>query len=421
MKPHSDHRSEGRWLRGISRNTVVLGLVSFLNDLSSDMIHPHLLAVFLDSVLGTPAAAIGLIGGVAESVSSLLKPLAGWLSDALKRRKPYVLIGYWLASITRPLLALSSSTWHVLGLRFVDRVGKGSRTAPRDAMIVDSTSRAYRGKAFGLHRALDTAGAATGMLIVAILLHGAAGDLENTLRSIFVLASVPGIVLLALVVWGVRETGQAPGQAAPKLSGREFRRALNPQLLKWYVVVFVFWLGNSSNMFLILKARGLGMPVWQMPLLVFVMSAVHALLSTPAGALSDRVGRRSLIVAGWLVYALVYAGFAFARSGPAMLLLFGAYGVFYTLTEGAERALVADLSLAGARATALGMYHFVVGAAALPASVICGLLWQWDRLGEGGPQVALGFGAACALLAGVLFIILNPHPPAGSAPRSDPS
>lgn len=191
-------------------------------------------------------------------------------------------------------------------------------------------------------------------------------------------------------------------------------------MICWYGVVFLFWLGNSSNMFLILKARGLGMPVWQMPLLVFAMSAVHALGAGPAGALSDRLGRRGVIIAGWVLYAAVYAGFAFAQARWAMFALFGVYGLYYAMTEGVERALVTDLAPKEARATALGLYHFVVGAAALPASIICGTLWEWPRLGEYGPHAALGFGAACALLAAILFATFNPRPPAAAGGNGRP-
>jgi len=390
-------------LAGISRNTLFLGLVSFFNDLSSDMIHPHLLLVFLDSVLGVPAVAIGMVGGLSESAASLLKPVSGWLSDRLHKRKPAILFGYWIAVVSRPLLAVSTSFWHVAGLRFADRVGKGARTAPRDAMIADSTPARYRGKAFGLHRALDTGGAAVGILVSAAVLYAMKANLEVCLRTIFLIASIPGLVLMGLIVWGIKEDGAPSPAAAPRPLLGHIKAAMTPDLARWYVVVFVFWLGNSSNMFLILKARGLDMPVWQVPLLVFVMSVVHTVLSTPAGALSDRIGRRAVIVAGWVLYALVYLGFAVADAKWMMFALFGVYGAFYSLTEGAERALVSDMAPEEGRATALGLYHFVVGAAALPASVVCG--WLWTRY---GPPYALGLGAACALAACLLFFILRP-------------
>jgi len=408
-EPRADKRP---WLlAGISRNTLLLGLVSFFNDVSSDMIQPHLLAIFLSSVLNVSAAGIGLIGGITDAVASVLKALSGWLSDALRRRKPTILAGYWIAACARPLLAMSTSMWHVLVLRSADRLGKGARSAPRDALIADSTPEGYRGKAFGLHRALDTAGAAAGMLLAAFLLWRLGTDhLATSLRIIFLAASLPGILVIGLIVWGVREQANTAGQASRPAAMWHLKQALTRELVKWYAVVFLFWLGNSSDMFLILKARGLGVALWQVPLLVFVMSVVYAGFSIPAGLLSDRLGRRAVIVAGWTFYALVYIGFAFAGTVWTMFALFAAYGLYYAMTGGAERALVADLAAPAVRGTALGLYHFVSGAAALPASVICGALWEWDRLGVYGPRVALGFGAACALLAIALLVVMNPKP-----------
>jgi len=394
-------------IKGISRNTLLLGVVSFLHDVGSEMVAP-LLPVFLRTVLHASMPVIGLIEGVAESVSSLLKPVSGWVSDRTGRRKPLILLGYWLAACTRPLLALVGSPWHVLGLRFADRFGKGVRTAPRDALIADSTDPGYRGKAFGLQRALDNMGAALGMLAATLILVG----FTTNLRVVFWLAGATGLAAPCLVVFGVKERRDAaeprPAAAGAVPEGTTAQAPVNPSLIKWYAVVFVFWLGNSADAFLILKARLLGVPIWQIPLLMCVMNVVRALCATHAGALSDRLGRKEVILFGWLFYALVYVGFAFADSQHAMYVLFAAYGLYYAITEGAERALVTDMSPQKGRATALGLYHFTAGVAALPASVICGLLWQWQRLGIYGPRVALGFGAACALLASVLFVVLVP-------------
>jgi len=400
-----------RLLAGISRNTLLLGLVSLFNDISSDMIHPHLTAVFLRTVLGASTTWVGVIEGLAQSTASVLKPLSGYLSDRVRMRKPGILLGYWLSACARPLLAMAGAAWHVLGLRFADRLGKGARTAPRDAMIADSTGEDYRGKAYGLHRALDNAGAALGMLAASLILLGITSDL----RIVFLLAAVPGMIAVCIVVWGVREVTVCPSENDANAT-RHGGSPAPPGLLKWYAVVFVFWLGNSADAFLVLKAYRLGLPIWQLPLLMFVMSVVRAVFSMPAGALSDRLGRKGVIVTGWIYYAVVYAGFALASERWLLYALFGAYGLYYAITEGAERALVADLAPEAARATALGLYHFVVGAAALPASVICGVLWEWDRLGDHGPHVALGFGAGCALIATVLFVIFNPRT-SGSAAR----
>ena len=381
--------------------------MSFFQDVGSEMVQP-LLPVFLRTVLGASMPVIGLIEGVAQSVASVLKPVSGWVSDRMGRRRPAILLGYWLAACTRPLMAVAGSPWHVLGLRFADRVGKGVRTAPRDALIADSTDPAYRGKAFGLHRALDNMGAAVGMLAATLILLG----LTTDLRVVFWVAGVVGLVAPCIVIFGVRERRNAPESQQAEVGdvpgGPALGAAVNPSLVKWYVVVFVFWLGNSADAFLILKARLLGLPLWQVPLIMCVMNVVRALCATHAGALSDRLGRKEVILFGWLFYALVYVGFAFADTQRAMYVLFAAYGLYYAITEGAERALVTDMSPQKGRATALGLYHFTAGIAALPASVICGLLWQWHRLGIYGPRVALGFGAACALLAAVMFAVLIP-------------
>ncbi|MFP4029732.1 MAG: MFS transporter [Candidatus Brocadiia bacterium] len=416
MDTENENKEDGP-LKGISRNTLLLGIVSFFNDLSSDMIYPHVVAVFLSSVLGVPAIGIGLIGGVAQATASILKPVSGWFSDVFRKRKPAIFAGYWLAACTRPLLSAAGSLWHVLGLRFLDRLGKGVRTAPRDALIADSTPSANRGKAFGLHRTLDTAGAAVGMFVAFLILKSLGSELETSLRTLIWIAALPGVVAVSIVMWGIRErVPETPEDG--KLKFGDLREILTPDLIKWYVIVFVFWLGNSSNMFLILRASDLDLAIWHMPLLVFAMSVVHALFSTPAGIVSDKIGRKSVIVTAWVYYSAVYFGFAFAASTVAVYVLFAAYGLFYALSEGVERAFAADLAPKRGRATGIGFYHFVVGAAALPASLICGLLWEWDRLGEYGPHVALGFGASCALLAALLFLILNPRaktdPTAGS-------
>jgi MFS family permease len=396
-------------IKGISRNTLLLGVVSFFQDVASEMVAP-LLPVFLSTVLHASMPFIGLIEGVAQSVSSVLKPVSGWVSDRIGRRRPGILLGYWLAACTRPLMAVAGSPWHVLGLRFADRFGKGVRTAPRDALIADSTEPGYRGKAFGLHRALDNMGAAVGMLGASLILLGFTTDL----RTVFWLAGVVGLAAPCIVVFGVRERRRAaepqPAEAGDVPGGAAPRTALSPNLVKWYVVVFVFWLGNSADAFLILKATAepISIPLWQIPLLMCVMNVVRALCATHAGALSDRLGRKEVILFGWVFYALVYVGFAFAGSRQAMYVLFAAYGLYYAITEGAERALVTDMSPQKNRATALGLYHFTAGIAALPASVICGLLWQWNLLGANGPRVALAFGAACALLAALMFAVLLP-------------
>jgi len=295
-------RAPGRpsLLTGVSRNVVVLGLVSFFNDLSSEMIC-NLLGIFLRMVLHTSMIYVGLIEGIVRATASVLRPASGWLSDRLRVRKPGILVGYWVAACARPLLAISGAAWHVLGLRFADRLGKGVRAAPRDALIADSTERAYRGKAFGLQRAMDNAGAAAGLLVAACVLYLVSGGLGVKLRTLFWIASIPGIAVIALVVWGVREPPKPQRPGPPKAGAPEALGAVvEPHLLKWYLVVFIFWLGNSADGFLLLKAASvLKMPIWQVPLLAFVMSVVTSLFSIRAGTLSDRMGRRRVIIYGW--------------------------------------------------------------------------------------------------------------------------
>lgn len=409
----------GGILSGVPRNAVLLGFVSFLNDMGSEMI-VNFIPIFLRT-LRPPVTmlTVGFIEGLVASLSSVLKPISGWFSDRMGRRKPGILLGYWLAACTRPLTAVSGAAWHILALRSADRVGKGIRVAPRDALIADSADPARRGKAFGVQRALDNAGAAVGLLIAAAVLFLVAGDVQVRLRTLFWIASVPGIGVLALIVWGVRERARTAGAPEGSRASPPLRSVMGSPLLKWYAIVFVFWLGNSADGFLLYKAAttltGSGSPedvLWQVPVLAFVMSAVAALFSIYAGSLSDRLGRRCVLLAGWVLYALVYAGLAFAESAWAIYLLFGFYGLYYALTAGVERALVSDLAPPQGRATALGVYQFVAGVAALPASLICGWLWELKGLGDNGPKVALGFGAACACVAAVLLLVLNPRPSA---------
>jgi MFS family permease len=411
MNSDTDTSASPTPLKGISLNTLFLGLVSLLHDVGSGMVEA-MLPVFIVSLPGATAVSVGWIEGVAQSASSLLKPVSGWLSDKFKRRRPAILFGYWIATFTRPLLAVSGAVWQVLFLRLADRVGKGARTAPRDALIADSTEPRYRGRAFGLQRAMDNLGAVLGPLAAVVILKLLGDQEQDSLRKLFWIATIPGFAVIALVVWGLKEPADPPPEPAARGEGSHLSRALTPNLIKWYVVVFVFWFGNSADAFLILKAKPM-MPVWQLPLLMVAMNGIRAAAATPAGALSDRVGRRALILTGWICYALVYLGFALANSSWMMFCLFGAYGLYYALTEGAERALVADLSSRVGRATALGVYHFAAGVAALPASLVCG--WLWVRY---SPRAALGFGAACALLGCVLLVILNPRPAAGSGAES---
>jgi MFS family permease len=382
----------------LPRSVKILGLVSLLNDASSEMIYP-LLPAFLTATLHAGPAFLGLVEGLAEAVASLLKIASGVLSDRVQRRKPLVVFGYALASVARPLIAVATAPWHVLAIRFADRVGKGTRGAPRDALLAEAAAAGDRGRAFGFHRAMDHLGATLGPLLAAAVLAW-----RRDLRLLFALASVPALASVLVLVFGVRETSRpaedVPGKAA-------VTAPLPAPFLRYLCVLALFTLGNSSDAFLLLRAQQCGVSIVWIPVLWTAHHLVKAAVSTPAGALSDRMGRRGAIAAGWGIYALAYAGFAVAASTPAIWLLFGVYGLFHALTEGPERALVADLAGAAARGRAFGLYHGVTGAMLLPASLLSGLLWQ-----QFGAAWALGAGAAlAALAAGLLGVVTErTHP-----------
>jgi MFS family permease len=387
-------RKNGTFFWGIKKNIFFLGLVSFLTDISSDMIYP-LLPVFLTDVLGSSKVFVGLIEGIAESTASLLKIFSGWFSDKIGKRKPVVILGYSLSSISKPLLALVSSAWQVLFIRFADRTGKGIRTSPRDALIAETSDGQRRGASFGLHRAMDSAGAILGPLLAFVLLP----LLNKNYRHLFLLASIPAFFsILVLFVW-VKEarTRREKVTLAEKKTSFKF----DSKFKLFVLVVALFTLGNSSDAFLFLRARNLGVNIVFIPLLWGLFNLVYTLSSTPAGVLSDKIGRRKIILFGFLVYGLSYLGFAFANRSLHVWILLTVYGVYYGLTDGALRAFVADLvKEEDKRGTAYGFYHGAVGFCALPASLILGYLWQTF-----GAHVAFSFGAVLALLAGVIFYI----------------
>lgn len=384
-----------RPLRDLGANVLVLGAVSLLTDVASEMIYP-LLPLFLTSVLLAGPVALGAIEGVAESTAALVKLAAGLRSDRVRRRKPLIVFGYGLAALARPLVALASSAGAVLAIRFTDRVGKGLRGAPRDALIADSVAPTLRGRAFGLQRSLDHTGALIGPLVAAALL---AGGLP--LRTVFALAAVPGLLGVALVVWRVREAGGRPD--SPRRGGGALGPLPRGPLRRYLFILLLFTLGNSSDAFLLLRAGNLGVSAAQLPLLWAFFHVVKAGGTLPLGALSDRLDRRRLIIAGWAVYALVYLGFARASAAWHAWALFAAYGLYYALTEGVEKALLADLAPPEARGGAFGWQAFALGVGALPASLIFGVLWQ-----RAGPVAAFGLGAGLALAASVLLWVLVP-------------
>jgi MFS family permease len=370
------------------RSVLALGWVSFLTDVSSDMIYP-LLPGFLTRNLGAGPAAVGLIEGIAETTASLTKIGSGVWSDRVQRRKPLVLLGYGIAAIARPLVAFARVWTQVLAIRFADRVGKGIRTSPRDALLADIVPAERRGRAFGLQRAMDNAGALVGPLLAALLLKLALVDE----RGVFLLAAVPGLAAI-LVLWlAVPDTAR---RTETLRAAREAREPLPADFWKVIAVFAFFTLANSTDAFLLLRARDAGVAVWQLPLLWGFFNGVKALTGVPGGAFADRAGKVLAIALGWLVYAVSYAGFAFVARPVAVWGLFALYALFFALTEGSERAFVADLVPENLRGRAYGIFYAAVGVAALPASIVFGLLWK-----RFGPRVAFLTGAALALVAAI--------------------
>ena len=384
----------------IGRNVVALSLVSFFTDASSEMIYP-LLPIFLTGVLHASVSALGAIEGAAESTAALLKLASGWWSDRVRRRKPLVLAGYTVASIVRPLVAAAQSPAQVLAIRLADRVGKGIRSSPRDALIAESVDPSIRGRAFGFQRAADNAGAMVGPLLAFALLRW------TTLRmpTIFWFAFIPGALAVFVLVAFVRETPRTveptrPAAEAPQAPAPPQAR-LPASFWAYLGVVMLFTLGNSTDAFLLLRANNLGVSVTLVPILWSAFHLVKSSLNTPGGALSDRIGRVPTLVAGWIIYVAVYAGFAFASRTWHAWALFGVYGVFFALTEGAERALVADFVPAERRGTAFGWFYLVVGLSALPGSLLFGIVW--DRVGQHAAFL-MGASLAAAALVGILLI-----------------
>jgi MFS family permease len=397
-------------LRALPGNVWVVTATSFLTDISSEMI-VNLIPLFLANVLGVQTGIIGLIEGVAETTSSLLKVFSGWLSDRLGGRKWLTVAGYGLSTLAKPFLYFAGTWEWVLGVRFADRAGKGIRTAPRDALVADSIDERQRGLAFGLHRAGDTAGAMLGVLIalgVVWAVQGGNLDLSRSTFQIAVLISiVPAVAAVGVLAFGARDvpiTGER--RRPPSLSLRGF----DARFLGFLAIVVLFTLGNSSDAFLILRAQERGLNVLGVMGMLITFNLVYALISGPAGALSDRVGRRRLIVGGWLTYGLIYLGFALAGAAWQVWVLYALYGVYYGMAEGAAKALVADLVRPEQRGTAYGVYNAAIGLTAFPASLIAGLLWQgaggWKGFGPGAPFF---FGAALALAAGMLLAVWLPR------------
>jgi MFS family permease len=407
-----DEATPGLWRRyqRLPRNVFAISLVSLLNDSSSEIIYP-LLPVFLSMTLGASPGIVGLIEGTAESVSSLLKLFAGYFSDRRGKRKAFVVLGYSLAGLARPLLAFATSWYQVLAIRLTDRVGKGIRSAPRDAMIADTVAVSERGLAFGFHRAMDHTGAVVGPLLGYLLVLLLAADRNSPTAAdftkIFLFASIPALAAIIVAAVFVRESPRAAMPAArigedevitsPRLSLTGFDRNFKTFL----IIVALFTLSNSSDAFLLLRAQSAGVSVAMIPVLWAVLHVSKVLSSLIGGDLSDRLGRRRLIVCGWILYAAVYAGFAFVSNEISVWILFLIYGIYFGLAEGAEKALVADLVKPEQRGTAYGLYNLAFSITVLPASLLMGALWSWF-----GAAPAFLVSAALGAIAALLMLLL---------------
>jgi MFS family permease len=388
---------------GLPPAVVRLGWVSFLTDVSSEMIVP-LLPAFLATLSGVPAMALGWIEGVAETTASFAKIISGRLADRAKAKKPLVLLGYGLSSVARPIIGLAPSWPAVVLIRFVDRIGKGVRTAPRDTMIANAAPPERRGAAYGLHRGFDNAGAVLGPLVAA----GLVGWLGFSLRSVFLLAAIPAGLSLLVLAFGVKEEKEkislkgeekgAPRDAAPSPASV----SLPPVFWRVAWLIAFFTLSASSDTFLLLKAREIGIAAGWLPVLWAFSNGVKSAFSMWGGGLSDRFGRRRLLLIAWSLYAVCYAGFAFVSSAWPLVALMGVYSLYYSLSEGTERALVTDLVPAAARGRAFGWMNGLTGFAALPASAGFGLLWQYA-----GSRTAFLTGAAIAGVAAAGLLLLR--------------
>lgn len=395
-------------LHRLPTNVWVLSAASFLTDVSSEMLN-NLLPLFLYNVLGVGTAIIGLIDGIAETTASLVKIYSGVFSDRIGKRKPLTISGYLLSTLAKPFLYLATSWGWVLGVRFVDRIGKGIRTAPRDALLAGSVSTEQRGFAFGLHRASDTAGAFTGLGIAACLIWinqaGKAQLTQATFQWVVLASILPAALAVLILVIGARDVEATKTANSIVPTFRFTWNNLDRRVKAFILVIVLFTLGNSSDAFIILRSQERGLSVLQILGMLLTFNAIYTLLSSPAGVLSDRIGRKGLILAGWTIYGLVYLCLAFAKTGFQVWLFFSLYGIYYALTEGTARAYIADLVSQDQRGGAYGLFHAAIGLASLPASLIAGILWQgigpWAGFGPSAPFI---FGAGMAILSVGLLV-----------------
>jgi len=399
MKKEKSHKAR------LNRNVLSLGFTSFFNDWSSEMIFP-LLPAFMAEVLGIPKTIIGLIEGAGQSVASVLKLFSGYVSDRIGRRKSLAVAGYTLSNAVKPFLALATSWPAVLVVRVADRVGKGIRTAPRDALIAGSSPESARGKAFGLHRAMDTSGAAVGALCAFAVMRFV---ITNPYRTAFLLAAIPGFIGVFVLIFGARECATLRKATALRLSWR----VLPPDLKRLVAAGTIFGVGNFTFTFFLLRVRDMGVPAFMVPLVYLLHNLVYALGSYPSGVLADRWGKRRMLLLGYALYALVALGFGTAAGAPAAWGLMACLGLHMAMTDATSRALVSDHAPPEVRGTALGVYHMATGVADLPAGLLAGILW--DTVSPGSVFLV---GSALAVLAmGLLLTVQERRQPATPIPE----
>lgn len=378
---------------GFGKNVFFAGLVSFFMDVSSEMIYP-LVPLFLANVIGVNKSIIGLIEGIAESTASLLKVFSGWFSDKIGNRKWLMAAGYAISTLSRPIVALATGWHHVMGSRFMDRFGKGVRTAPRDAIIAESTEKAFLGRAFSFHRSLDTMGAVVGPALAFFFL----SLFLNDYKKVFWLSMIPGAIAVLLIIFFISEQKKTltAGSERSKLTLKHFDWRFKGFLL----IAILFALGNSSDVFLILRAQQLGIPTVMIPVVYLLFNLIYSLSAIPAGIAADRFGKKRVILLGFVLFAVLYYGFAIAVDTTTVWILFGFYGLFMGLTEGIQKAFLSTIIPPDFKATAFGVYNTAVGLATFPASLIGG--WLWDHV---SPSATFYFGATTAILSAGLFVI----------------
>ena len=398
--------NNGRKIWGLNPNVFFLGVVSLLTDVSSEMIFT-LIPLFLANVLGAAGTIVGLVGGLSESFDAIVRIFSGWFSDKIRRHKLLAVLGYSVSTIAKPFMYLASNWGIVLSVRFSDRIGKGIRSSPRDALIAESVSAGERGRGFGLHRAMDSAGAVLGLAIAAVIIYLAQdGGIALSLKSYqwLVIGSIlPAALAVLILLYFVQEKKHPSADTSQQaLPATRLGRGLDRRFKVFLAIMVVFTLGNSSDFFVILRAQNLEVPLIQVVMMLVLFNVTNTVVALPMGVLSDRVGRRRVITLGWIIYALVYLGFALASNLWQMWLLFAFYGVYYGVVEGVAKAFVADLVPEERRGTAYGLYQGAIGLTLLPASLIAG--WMWDAISPAAPFY-FGAGLAFVAMLGVMTLI----------------